>query len=409
MSNNNVFPIALDAPQNMQHQHWHVWKTADRLKKDGLSSCLPTEDTDDLIQKTISVLHQWGETWAGKKDWQGLLNKSSFLHEIEESIVALHSLIEWMNKNRNLDNEPITIVDVCCGKGIFSMLASYIFQDDSRIHQIVMLDKASIKWNHVEAANASASAERRPRIESWANCNLHEVDHVVNRLEGLQTPLALVGIHLCKTLSPTCVGIANAIGSSRCPFLCLAPCCLPRAVVSQATKYKKTGNPIIEVLQYESPQQREKRFIARQQRDNAKNRAQPSVCYFCRSVDHPISKCGLLPTNENEKKEIFQNAALSASCWKCGQSGHNKANCPSDQTTGKPPLAKPPVFQMDVSKVLNSENPFDAYCSLLSETLQRDHVRLMETGLKNDKDKTQHQENCMNWNRGRRTVYIIAT
>lgn len=123
-----------------------------------------------------------------------------------------------MNKNQDIGNEPITVVDVCCGKGIFSMLASYIFQYDSRIHQIVMLDKASIKWNHVDVANTSASAERRPKIELWYNCNLHEVDDVVNQLEGLQTPLALVGIHLCKTLSPRLVGIANAIGPSRCPF-----------------------------------------------------------------------------------------------------------------------------------------------------------------------------------------------
>jgi len=393
-----------DAPQNSQHKHWHVWKAADRLEKDGLSSPLPSKDTEDLIQKVVPILHQWGETWAGEKEWQGLLNKPSLLHEIEESIIALHSLIEWMNKNQDIGNEPITVVDVCCGKGIFSMLASYIFQDDSRIHQIVMLDKASIKWNHVDVANTSASAERRPKIELWYNCNLHEVDDVVNRLEGLQTPLALVGIHLCKTLSPTLVGIANAIGPSRCPFLCLAPCCLPRAVISQSTKYKKAGNPIIEVLQYESPQQRDKRFNAIQRRKLAMNRGQPSECYLCQSVDHPINKCGLLPTNEKERKEILYNAAP---CWKCGEPGHNKANCPSKQTSGKPSLVQPPVVRMNVSKVLNSERPFDTYCDLLTETLQRDHVRLVETGLVND--KTQHDFNRMNWNRGRKSIYIIAT
>jgi len=418
MNTNNMSPVSpasthqqdpqtLSAPHHRQHEHWHVWKTADRLSQNGLASSLPTDETHALTQTVISILHTWGKTWAGAPEWQGVLNKSSLLHEIEESIVALHALLQWMDTDRTVEDEPLTIVDVCCGKGIFSMLASYVFRDDPRIHQIVMLDRASILWNHVEVVNESAVGEGRPRIESWGGCNLHEVDPVITRLENIGTPLALVGIHLCKTLSPTCVGIVNAIGPSRCPFLCLAPCCLPRAVVSQATKYKKNGSPIIEVPQYESPQERDQRFIAAKLRRDAMKRGQPRVCFLCRSPDHPIHGCGMLPVEEGERLEIFRNAAAMAPCWKCGKPGHNRAECPSGQTTRKPSLARPPVVRMDVSKVLDSEVPFDAYCGLLAGTLQRDHVRLMETGLVND--KPMHRDNCMNWNRGRKSVYIVAT
>jgi hypothetical protein len=399
---------SIDAsPQN--GQHWHVWKAADRLEKEGLLSCLPVEDTRDLTQRVVAILNRWGETFAGKPGWQGLLNKSSLLHEIEESIVALHSLTEWMDDKKNNDEiirDPIIIVDVCCGKGVFSMLASYVFQDDPRVKRIVMLDKADIKWNHVDAANGSAVAEKRPMIETWGCCNLHEIDQVVDQLEAFQNPLALIGIHLCKTLSPTCVGIVNAIGPDRCPFLCLAPCCLPRALVSQADKYMRKGNPIIEVPQYESQKERQDRRVTTRRRDDAMQRGQRTVCYMCQSAQHHIQKCSLLPTDEMERIDIFKMAAAAAPCWKCGRVGHNKADCPSDQTSSKPSLARPPVARMDVSNVLESEKPFDAYCCLLAGTLQRDQVRLMETGLVNV--SAQHQDKNEG-NSGRKSIYIVAT
>ena len=66
---------------------------------------------------------------------------------------------------------------------VFSMVASYLFVHDLRVSKIVMLDKAIINWNHIQAVNETAAEEQRPVIESWNGCNLHQVDTVVDRLE----------------------------------------------------------------------------------------------------------------------------------------------------------------------------------------------------------------------------------
>ena len=373
-----------------KRKDWHVWKTADRLERNGLtlspeSNYAPeTNTTTQLIKEVIVILRQWGNEWAGRNEWQGILNKSSLLHEVEEAIVTLGFLVDHL-KRMDADSEkidPITIVDVCSGKGIFSLLASYIFRDNTQVVKIIMLDKAKIKWNHVDIVNESARKERRPAIETW-QCNLHETDDVVKQLESLNTPLAMVGIHLCKTLSPTCIGIVNSLDPTICPFFILAPCCLPRAVLKRNTGQKS----IIEVRQFETPTEKESRIAAKKLRDAAMTRKPPA---------RPISM--------GDQLGISSNNAL-APCWKCGMLGHVKADCPSTQTTGKPQLIKPPLMEIDVSNVLHSERPFDAYCTLLSSSIQRKHINIIDTGLTNE--RAQHQKG--NWNNGRKSIYIVSS
>ena len=136
-------------PNEINSSHWHVWKTADTLETNGLSvssSCAGLlenkETTQKLVEKVIMILRLWGEEWAGQKEWQGVLNKSSLLHEIEESIVTLGFLMEFMDhgldEKNALEENPITIIDVCSGKGIFSMLASYVFRNNGQVSNIIM-------------------------------------------------------------------------------------------------------------------------------------------------------------------------------------------------------------------------------------------------------------------------------
>eukprot|EP00978_Attheya_sp_CCMP212_P044166 scaffold302762_cov42-Attheya_sp.AAC.3 len=72
--------------------------------------------------------------------------------------------------------------------------------------------------------NQAAKIENRPFIDCWSNCNLHKIDEIVKCLEAQETPVALIGIHLCKTLSPTCVGVVNSLTEKQCTsFFVLAP------------------------------------------------------------------------------------------------------------------------------------------------------------------------------------------
>ena len=440
---------------------WKIWSVIEELEANGTSSSSSGPDdaiadilVDDgrvvpveLTNRVIRILRQWGQTWAGRREWQTLLNKKSLLHEVEESIVALHFLLDWLESRNERDRTPVTLVDVCCGKGIMSTLASYLFCDMTSTHvsSIIMLDKQrDINWSHIVSCNESAQEEGRPIIKTWGGCNLHDVDNIVERLEAIhdesmqdtECPVALVGIHLCNLLSPACVGIVNSLGPEKCPFLCLAPCCLPRVVrdlckpVNVAMIPKKSmgtfdtiGN-VLPIRIIESEDERRLRKVANQRRDGAKKRTFVDLpCYLCSEM-HPIHKCNLLPSDENERLEIFQRAAGVNPCWKCGEIGHFRKDCPGTELASKPRLTLPPTMYLDVSSILQRDyvdeeiqgreetkcnGPFERYCHLLGTAVQRDSVKVFDAGFVNSLAQHNNAANHDNWNRDRKSIFIIAS
>ena len=335
------------------HSSSRIWDVIDQLETHGLSTsatsaCMNIQNDDvysnstststanthttshrlRLKSVTVEVTHilrEWGEKWAGSSEWQTLLNKKSLLHEVEESIVALSFLVEWLehrennSSNQSSVSRPVTVVDVCCGKGILSMLASYLFRERSAfkaVSGIIMLDKQTdINWNHIHVSNEHAIDEGRPTIEMWSDCNLNEIDNMMDRLEEFHIArdndgqFALIGIHLCKLLSPSCAGLVNTLGVEKCPFICLAPCCLPRAVL-QGKKRIRSSKSIVPVRLYETVEERTARQEANSLRASAKKRTyRDQPCYLCSETSHPVAKCGLLPSDEFEQLDIFRKAA----------------------------------------------------------------------------------------------------
>jgi hypothetical protein len=151
---------------------WRIWSVIKELETNGLSSssssgsgAIAGAHGDDgqvagLTNRIIQILQQWGESWVGQSGWHTLLNKKLLLHQVEESIVMLHFLLNWLE--RRCEQTPVTLVDVCCGKGILSMLASYLFRDmvSTHVTGIIMLDKQrDINWNHILASNENAQDE----------------------------------------------------------------------------------------------------------------------------------------------------------------------------------------------------------------------------------------------------------
>ena len=171
------------------YSYWRVWRAAAALDPStgGTSSLFSNGSTDynsdsdsdsdrrnvnnkqcaeetknekcykELAGECATILRQWGKRWAGNGSFQSILNKTSLLHEVEESVVAIEWLLEWLlesdtgNDNDTNDNE-ITVVDMCCGKGIFSMLLSYLAARDTavckplkRVSRCIMVDKATSK------------------------------------------------------------------------------------------------------------------------------------------------------------------------------------------------------------------------------------------------------------------------
>ena len=286
-----------------------------------------------VTAQVTNILKEWGNNWAGKSEWQSLLGKQSLLHEVEESIVALSFLLEWLENRK--ETTPLTLVDVCCGKGILSMLASFVLREHPSVKEIIMLDKQTdINWNHTRIANDSADNERRPIIEAWGGCNLNEIDSIVERLEERQDmQYALIGIHLCKLLSPSCVGLANTLGQEKCPFLCLAPCCMPRAVLQSKKKINSMkSSRMISVRAYETRDQRKARHDANVLRAGAKKRTfRDQPCYLCSDTGHHVKNCALLPSDESECIDIFQRAAAQIP-WYVYTNDHNISSLSSNRT-----------------------------------------------------------------------------
>jgi len=370
--------------KKLQSTHWTIWKAISRLEEN--KSLAPDEtisradgsknDSANLTERTASILRRWAEKWAGLEGWQSFLNKTSLEHEIEESLPVLRELLGWLNAAADDSAPPVIVVDCCCGKGVLSMLISYLCAGDARVSRIFALDKATINWDHIRAANAESGREGRPQIELWGGTNLFEHDAILDRLEGLvrgpegpgpPARLAMLGIHLCKNLGPAFLGLANCLGPVACPFVCLMPCCLPRQATSSSSagaiggqSHLRLGAGTIEVASYE----RERWRRIANNRTRSVILGKRKICYYCRKSDHAIKKCPLLPSDVEERTARLKEAAASIPCWKCGEVGHKKTDC-KVTAVSRPPRILQPMFCLDVSRLMEVEKPFDQYCEIL--------------------------------------------
>lgn len=394
-------------PQSKNSNH-HIWSTIERLSE--------TMTDHPLTSDVIHILEKWGSEWADIASQRNVINNKNLLHEIEESMIAIGKFIEWLDSsNIDFSKQSVLFMDICCGKGICSLLASYLFENDNRVSKIIMIDKPEnelsengiLDWSHVVHANEYAITERRPLIET-RKANLFETDEIIDWLSTVRgnDPMAFIGIHLCKNLSPTFVGIANTLGATEVPFLCLAPCCLPRVVVQGRNNHRNK----LEVAQYEHPLQRQARLKAAQLRCNAKTRHSKTTreCLLCKSTNHTVRQCPELASYSSaEQFEILERATALEPCWKCGQLGHVKKDCPSKQESSIPALVPKPMMQMNVSHIMDTENPFVSYCQLLSTTIDRESISLFESEL--ERTESSLLEHGSNWNRYRKTIYIVAS
>lgn len=420
-------------------RNWQIHRTIEQLQRHGM----PTTQEDFAATTTdvLQVLQLWAEHYAGREEWRSLLNKRTLRHEVEESIVALHHLRAWnkMHRRTRGATSSFIAVDACCGKGVFSMLLSYLatttadiphvssssssMQLPLNVSRIILLDKNPlINWDHIQAANANHAQEDRPFLELWPGTNLHEHDTVAERLLlsssttnidgglGMQ-PLAITGIHLCKTLSPALVGLVNALGKDTVPYLCLAPCCLP------STRDQQISIPL-----WEGSLQRQARMSAS---TKAKQQQTSSfACFVCDSRDHHVRNC---PERRKYTTELTWKQAVDAGilrrkvpCWKCGQVGHRHADCPvtdpslwveNSQQHHEEHQQPHMVWDFGSFVVATSDNrqPFEAYCHALSKLVQETTtISVSDAGLTSSgRQRQQHQEN--NWNQNRKSLFITIT
>jgi hypothetical protein len=378
-----------DVVYSEESSYWSAWRTADKLEAQPPQPAAYQEITTQVI----AVLREWGRLYAG--ELTSFLRKTPLLlHETQESIVALHYLREWW-KTQTTASEFVA-VDVCCGKGYFSMFLRYLvtlfWKDEDegtgrpKLKQIILFDKATesdINWNHINVANNANDGS--PHLELWPGTNIHDYDRLIETLLSYNAPLALTGIHLCKMLSPGFISLVNGLGKE-CIYTCLAPCCVPRSV----SKGRKTTK--ITVNEYETDQERAERkeYIAQRQA--------PRSCHCCGSLEHFARQCGVA-TNE------LAAPPLSSPCWTCGKMGHLSTDCPTPNV--RKPSVSPPMCHVDAGYVSQSADPFHTYCQLLAtmQTTATNKVQVHNAGLLSTSTQKEQQHH---WNASRKSIFIVA-
>ena len=134
------------------------------------------------------------------------------------------------------ENEGLTVVDLCAGKGYLAMCLGHgaIPTTGSRnaVRRVVMLEKARVNWDHLPTGGSGKGGEPSPGcpvVEVWGpRTNIFD-EEVLTRLAGLPGRLVIIGIHLCKRLASRAVELYNLLGPRKAVALVLAPCCIPTA------------------------------------------------------------------------------------------------------------------------------------------------------------------------------------
>lgn len=77
-------------------------------------------------------------------------------------------------------------------------------------------------------------------------------------------------------------------------------------------------------------------------------------------------------------------------------------------------MALPPTVELDVSSILKMGNfevnkaPFQTYCELLASSIDRKCINVYDVGLVNMSAQHNNPANVNNWNRDRKSIYIVA-
>ena len=95
---------------------WNIYSAIQELE------AVQDEFYPDVTRQVVPILRDWAQRWDGHREWSSLLNKYSLHKELEESIVAIHHLLEATSGR---PEKSIIVMDICAGKGLFSFLLSF--------------------------------------------------------------------------------------------------------------------------------------------------------------------------------------------------------------------------------------------------------------------------------------------
>jgi len=194
----------------------------------------------ELVEEMLQVLPRWAErftpvVWARmlKVGDGAAFRAPRLVKELNEVVPVVAALRTWIAQESEQFEAPCTVVDLCSGFGFLAMFLSELLAP-RLVERIVLVDRdfanagAANSEGRITNDHVYASGDWRiPLLTIKTNLkrgtqlrSLHQ-----RLIESSTGPVALLGVHLCNTLSLRAVQLFNA--SPRIQFFALAPCCLP--------------------------------------------------------------------------------------------------------------------------------------------------------------------------------------
>ena len=189
-----------------------------------------------VFLQVAEAVRKWRQRYHGNSSlWNRLFKPQRVLKEVVESVPVIQVVQEWMEKQNDTTAgaHPITILDLCSGKGYLSMLLSEILPKD-RVEKCILLDKAwplchsqpkphHMSWDHIYTDNYFNTWPIPLHTSKQDLKQSRTIQQLAKRLE--EKTVLILAVHLCGILSLQAIHLFQALSDA--PLLLLKPCCLP--------------------------------------------------------------------------------------------------------------------------------------------------------------------------------------
>jgi len=199
--------------EHSNRRYGNLRRASDYLKDKAFSKC--AERVGDIL-----------EEWMGhfeKKEVRKFFTTRSLPQEVLESLTILEIVAGIVEKT----DEPLTFIDLCCGRGFLSCLLSFFFTDLNLEHTICATDirvgRQTKRSSEVSTAHFEYLSKFSTMKLTCAGFDIH-TNEFQKYIEDQPGRVVLLGIHLCKKLSLRAVDLFH---STNADTLILAPCCIP--------------------------------------------------------------------------------------------------------------------------------------------------------------------------------------
>ena len=195
---------------------------------------------------SAAAVVRWRRRYRGNPKLWNRLMKDKVVKELIECAPVVAACRDYVDAH----TKPVTVVDLCSGKGYLAMLLSELLPKD-KVSRIVLVDKAwplngqdeplphQINWDHIY-----------DYYEDWPitlttskqdlKCKSSVRGMKRRMLDEAPGDIVVLAVHLCGTLSLKALDLFNS--HEKCSFLVLKPCCLPGLVHSKRDEVFVVGD-----------------------------------------------------------------------------------------------------------------------------------------------------------------------